>query len=96
MSAFSLPHRVDFENFAAVRAAGEQFLSERTDERAVVDLSSLDSSNSITVALLMTWFRFAHARGQEVVYAGAPQDLLSIIEISGLMEVLPLSPDAAG
>ena len=96
MSAFSLPPRIDFENFAAVRAAGEQFLAQRPDEKAVVDLSSLESSNSITVALLMTWFRFAHARGQEVVYAGAPQDLLSIIEISGLMEVLPLSRDAAG
>lgn len=96
MSAFSLPPRVGVDNFAAVRAAGEQFLAERRDEKAVVDLSGLESSNSITVALLMTWFRFAHARGQEVVYAGVPQDLLSIIEISGLMEVLPLSRDAAG
>jgi anti-anti-sigma regulatory factor len=96
LNAFSLPPRIDFENFASVRAAGEQFLAERADENAVVDLSALESCNSIAVALLMAWFRFAHARGQEVVYAGAPQDLLGIVEISGLMEVLPLSPDAAG
>ncbi|NIP13612.1 MAG: STAS domain-containing protein [Pseudomonadales bacterium] len=96
MSAFSPPPLVDFGNFASVRSAGEQYLAESVGERAVVDLTGLESCNSIAVALLMAWFRFAHARGQEVVYAGAPQDLLSIIEISGLMEVLPLSSDAAG
>lgn len=96
MSSFSAPSHVDFKNFAAVRASGEGFLAEESDETAVVDLSSLESCNSIVVALLMAWFRFAHARGREVVYAGAPQDLLSIIEISGLIEVLPLSSEAAG
>lgn len=96
MSAFPLPAHVDFESFAAIRAAGEQFLTDKADDAAIIDLSGLESCNSIAVALLIAWFRFAHARGREVVYAGAPQDLLSIIEISGLMEVLPLSSDAAG
>lgn len=86
---FELPGAVDFDSLVAVRQAGESYLDQNPGE-AVFDLSALVEFNSAVVALLMSWFRYAHACDRSIVYAGAPAELLSIIEVSGLSRILPL------
>ena len=87
--AFALPGAIHFDNLAAVRSAGESYLDEQSDA-AVFDLSSLSECSSVAVALLMAWVRYAHACNKTVVYAGVPEDLSNIIDVSGLTETLPM------
>lgn len=91
-TAFRLPARVDFDDFAGIRSAGEAYVDEQAGE-ALFDLSTLKECNSAAVALLMAWFRYAHAQGKSVVYAGPPADLANLIEVAGLSRTLPMQPD---
>jgi ABC-type transporter Mla MlaB component len=89
--AFALPRSVDFQGFDGTRCAGEAHVDEQTDE-ALFDLSTLEEYNSAAVALLMAWLRYAHAQGKSVVYAGAPAELLNLIDVGGLSGTLPVQP----
>ncbi|MEZ5558778.1 MAG: STAS domain-containing protein [Pseudomonadales bacterium] len=91
---FVAPARIGFDNFAAVRRDGETALQSAGTE-FVVDLSDLQETNSVTVALLMAWFRLAHAEGKTVRFVGVPAGLMNIIEFSGLSNVLPVTARAA-
>lgn len=88
-NGFRLPGSVSFDNFTDVRTAGEHAISENGNE-CVLSLSGLGQSNSIAVALLVAWFRFANSHGKSIVYVDVPEDLRNIIEVSGLTEVLHL------
>jgi len=89
LAPFVLPRAIRFDNLQEVRAAGESYLDEHSDE-SVFDLSGLEECNSAAVALLMAWVRYAHVHGKSVVYSGVPEDLLNIIEVTGLSETLPM------
>jgi ABC-type transporter Mla MlaB component len=86
--AFALPPRVDFDNLMEVREAGERHI-DAGDER-VFDLSGLEFSNSVVVALLLAWFRYAHVHGKVVTFVGVPTELMNIIEVSDLEGLLPV------
>jgi ABC-type transporter Mla MlaB component len=83
---------VQFDTFTELRASGEAFVESHPDT-AVFDLAPLRECNSAAVALLMAWYRFAHARGKTIVYTHAAPDLVNLIRVSGLEEILPLSHD---
>ncbi len=92
-NGFYLPDKITLENIAKVRASGERHITEATIEpgdECRFDLSGLEQFNSLAVALLMAWFRYARAQGKSVVYLDVPRDLRNIIDVSGLTEVLPI------
>tara|TARA_Y100001933_G_scaffold21205_1_gene18139 strand:- start:2870 stop:3187 length:318 start_codon:yes stop_codon:yes gene_type:complete len=91
---FPVTGAVTFDNLMEIRRAGEATIAEAEDG-VVFDLSGLENGNSAAVALLMAWFRAADRHDRAVAFAGAPAELVSIIELSGLTEVLPLE-GAAG
>jgi ABC-type transporter Mla MlaB component len=88
VAPFELPERVDFENMVAVRSAGERHIEDVTEPS--FDLSGLKESNSVAVAVLVAWFRYAHARGKVVEFTHAPAELMNIIEVTELSDVLPV------
>lgn len=79
---------VDFVNFAEVRSAVELVLDDH--DAIAVDLSGLDEANSVTVALLLAWFRAASREDKSLVLVDVPRDLRNIIDFSGLTELLPI------
>jgi ABC-type transporter Mla MlaB component len=94
--AFALPAEVDFENLVQVREQGKAHID--SVETADFDLAGLAGASSAVVALLIAWFRYAHARGKVVRFLRVPAAIMNIIEVSELAEVLPLvgpEPDAA-
>lgn len=97
MNDVAISHRLEgpvtVANLVDLRGAGEAAI-EASEGRAVVDLSGLEASNSLSVALLMAWFRAAERSGKELEFIGAPDELSSIIELSGMNEVLPMVADA--
>ena len=90
---FYLPDEITIDNIAEVRASGEQHITvvniEQSDGCRFY-LSKLEKFNSLTVALLIAWFRFAHTHGKSIVYIDVPHDLRNIIDVYGLDGVLPL------
>ena len=92
MAAFSVPDHVDFENLAALRAAGEHYLDEEPEP--VFDLGALVNSSSAAVAVLIAWFRYAHGLGKAVRFVRVPLGVMNIIDVSDLTDVLPVENSA--
>ena len=93
--AFVLPAVVDFANLVEVREQGRAHIDGA--ELAEFDLAGLAGASSAVVALLIGWFRYAHARGKVVRFLRVPAAIMNIIEVSDLTEVLPIvhaEPDA--
>jgi ABC-type transporter Mla MlaB component len=93
--AFQLPPEITFANVIPLRDDGERFIRDELDSPAF-SLAGLKVSNSTAVALLLGWFRRAHRMGKVIVFTDIPEDLLNIIEVSGLSEVLPLQTESVG
>ena len=94
--AFALPAEVGFANLVEVREQGKAHIDEV--ELAEFDLARLSGASSAVVALLIAWFRYAHARGKVVRFLRVPAAIMNIIDVSDLTEVLPIvdsEPDAA-
>jgi len=91
---FRLPAKVTFANIVAVVDEGERVIRDDLEQPAV-SLRTLEVSNSVAVALLLALFRRAHRMGKPIVFTDVPEDLLNIIEVSGLSEVLPLQTETA-
>ena len=89
---FYLPDKITLDNIAEVRASGERHITAlaASGDECAFHLSALEQINSLAVALLMAWFRFAHAHGRSIVYMDVPHELRNIIDVCGLTEVLPL------
>jgi phospholipid transport system transporter-binding protein len=78
---------VDFDNAASIHAAGLA-LVRQAGPSIVVDLSGVQSENSITVAVVVQWLRAAAAAGKRLSVAGAPSQFNAIVRVSGLSDVL--------
>lgn len=89
VSVFPLPDRVGFDNLMAVRSAGEAQIDR--SEAVDFDLGALSNASSAVVALLIAWFRYAHARGKVVRFLQVPVAIMNIIDVSELGDVLPVS-----
>jgi ABC-type transporter Mla MlaB component len=86
--SFAPPTRVDFNNFVEVRTAGERHIDAHAESD--FDFSNLAESNSAVVALLIAWFRYAHAHERKIQFSQLPVALQNLIEVSELTEMLPL------
>ena len=53
-----------------------------------VDLSQLQRANSVTVALLVAWYRRATLQQKPIAFVNLSEDLHNIVEFSGLSRVL--------
>ncbi len=90
-------HRVEGEvnlsTFAQQRQAGELAIvaaAEQAEKALDIDFAGVTAANSLGVALMTAWFRFAQTRGCELRILELPKGLQLIVEFSGLSEVLPL------
>ena len=78
---------VDFDNAAAIHAAGLTLLRD-SGKNVVVDLSAMESENSITVAIIVQWVRVAAAAGKTLTLVEVPPLFRAIVGVSGLNTVL--------
>ncbi|MEM1231192.1 MAG: STAS domain-containing protein [Pseudomonadota bacterium] len=82
---------VSLETFATARQAGEAAIAAAGGEPLTFDMSRLESTNSLAVALLTAWFRAADSAGCEVRFADLSAELRQVVEFSGLADVLPIA-----
>ncbi len=82
----ALSGSIDFSCAQLVRDEGLQRLAARPS--ACVDVHGLDKVDSVTVAVLLAWWRAAQQRAQPWRLLGASQRLQAVIEVSGLSFLL--------
>lgn len=87
---FALSGAIDAANFKAWQSQGEQYIHQSAEDVVQIDLSGLERSNSMAVALLLAWLRCADSQGKALQIAQVPQSLRYIIDFSGLTEVLSI------
>lgn len=58
---------------------------------SVFDLAAVSEVDSSGLAVLFGWLREAQRQGKSIHVANPPQDLLSLAEVYGVSELLPLA-----
>ena len=57
----------------------------------VVDLAAVESVDSSALAVIFGWMRAAKQQGRALTLANPPKQLLSLAELYGVVELLPVS-----
>jgi len=73
-------------------ASGEQTPAPRTIE---ISLGGITNGNSVIVSLMLVWMRRARKAGVVILFRDIPPLVLSLIEFTGLDEVLPIARTGA-
>jgi len=82
---------VHFDNAEKVCADGVKLLKQ-AGKSLVIDMQKLSSSNSLVVAILVSWTRMASSLQQTLHITHTPDKLRAIIRVSGLTTALPELP----
>ncbi len=82
---------VHFDNAEKVCADGVKLL-QQAGKKVVIDMQALSSSNSLVVAMLVSWTRIASKTQQNLHITHMPDKLRAIIRVSGLSAALPELP----
>jgi len=67
----------------------EQGLREIDRDGMVVDLGGLEEADSSAISLLFEWQREARARGFALRFANLPENLRSLAEVYGVLDLIP-------
>ena len=92
---------VHLRNFNAARHAGEAAIEalpvgDASSGAAIaINFAQLEFANSLTVALMIAWYRLAEQRGCTVRFTNLPASLQQVVAFSGLVGVLPIDSPAA-
>ena len=87
-----LPPIVNFDNLVDERLEGESCID--GSESVLFDFGRLAGASSAVMALMVAWFRYAHARGKVINFVNVPEGVMNIVEVSELTEVLPIEASA--
>ena len=79
---------VHFDNAQKVCDEGLKLLK-TAPKTITIDMSQLQSSSSVVVAILVSWLRVASQNQQTLLFGNMPEKLRAIISVSGLTDVLP-------
>jgi len=55
-----------------------------------IDLAGVDEADSSALSLLLEWQRAAKARGFRLSYSGLPENLRSLAQVYGVLDLLAL------
>ena len=88
---YPVSEAVNFDNLAALRQAAERRIEALAEHESLrVRFTSSQHSGSAAVALMIAIYRRGHVTGRGVEFADVPEDVINIIEVSGLSDILPV------
>ncbi len=82
-----LGEAVDFDEADALKARGCALIEAATTA-VRVDLGGLERASTITVAVLLAWYRAARSNDKAIEFVNLSSDLRNIVRFSGLDPVL--------
>lgn len=74
---------------AQLLSAGNACLQDQ--QISVFDLSAVSQVDSAAIAVILGWLRTARSHGQTLAISQPPKELLSLAELYGVLELLPLA-----
>ena len=86
-----LPAEISFDNAEDVKQRGRDYISKLEGE-IQFDVSAIAQANSLAVAVFSAWHRTASLQDKSIVFVNLSQELRNIIALSGLDEVICVSP----
>ena len=86
---YALTGDLSFESVPALSDTILPLLLENT--RLDISLDQVKRSDSAGVAMLVEWFRLAQQQEKSLRFLDIPEQMLSIVRVSGLDTILPLS-----
>ena len=84
---------IEHADAEAIRHKGNELIAQANGQ-VTFDLAGLQRANSLTVAVLVDWYRTATLQQKGIVFANLSEGLLNIIEFSGLSDLLLRKVDA--
>lgn len=81
---------IDFDNAASLYEQGLSVLKQQQQWPVTIDLSALQSSNTITLAVFVQWLRQCNT-GQTIHLQQVPQKMQAIIQASNLLDAFGLA-----
>lgn len=89
---YPVSEAVNFDNLAALREAAERQIEALAEHETLqVRFTSTQHSGSAAVALMIAIYRRGHVAGRAVEFVDVPEDVINIIEVSGLSDILPVA-----
>ena len=79
---------IHFAEVEDLKVRGNQLIDLSCEQSIVVDLAGLAGANSVTVALLLAWYRHAALQHKQLLLTNVAPALQNIIDFSGLADVL--------
>ena len=78
---------LDINDAEALKIAGRELIA-NGESPLRVDLGDLETANSVTVAVLVAWYRAAAREEKRIDFVNLSPELQDIIEFSGLSRLL--------
>lgn len=91
-SAINIAHvdgDLSFDTVLGLEQQGVQFLRQSL-EPCTIDFAGVGYSNSVGVALILAWLREARTLGRTIYFAGLPDDMLALLNLSDLDTIIPV------
>jgi anti-anti-sigma factor len=85
---FEVDGELSFDTVPELNRRGYVFIKKELNP--VFDLDKVAFSDNSGVALLVSWARYAKSVDKKITFVNVPKQLLSLIEASGLREMLPI------
>ncbi len=79
---------LDFSTVPLFQSQGVQLL--HGDKDVTLDLSGIERGNSAALLLLINWTRLAQQKNRTIHYTNVPQQIISLVQVSGLQELLSI------
>lgn len=89
-------HAMTLQTASQLLAAGNAFLQQSLTPAGPIqiDLSRVTGVDSSALAVIFAWWRQAQKQGQQLQLIQPPKELLSLAELYGVAELLPLQTAA--
>jgi phospholipid transport system transporter-binding protein len=82
---------LDFRTGPALREQGRTLIRASRAATLCLDLTAVEKSSSVGLALLLAYLRDAEAAGKTLRVRALPADMRQIAEVCELLELLPVS-----
>ncbi len=86
---------LDFANAPTLWRQGRAIFDAEGASHREIDLAAVERTDSAGVALLLDWTRRARAHGGELRLRHVPQQMLAIVQASGVQAVFEIADDPA-
>jgi phospholipid transport system transporter-binding protein len=80
---------VTLDNVGDLIAEGTAF----DGDRVIVDLAGVTRADSSVLSLLLEWTRRFSGSGRQIAFANLSQDLQSMAELYGIVDLIPVAAD---